>query len=424
MRVLIVGNGIAGETVAFSLRFRRPEVEISMLSAEEVPAYDPCSLPYYVGGDVAREIVFRRELNDYKKHNIAFFPKRRAVSIDTEEHLVVTEGGEAFPYDKLVLAHGGSLFRPPIEGIDKKGIFSCKTLSDADALAAHQGTRAVIIGSGAIGVEVAEALKKKGYEVTIVELLPWILPTLFDEPTAKRLEKALLGYGIPVRTAEKVLGIEGKDRVGAVVTDKTALPCDTVVLATGVVPGRALAETAGIKVGRGIKVNERMETSLPEILACGDCVETFDAFTGEECCLYQLKHNAVNQARVVVGTLLGGKERYIGAYAFARAHFFSTHAASMGKTLKGVEGSLGVEILERERDGDYLRLIFREGFLLGAQAIGSFADMMGLLMAMMWRRYNFGRVREDLENLRSRDLPYPWTYGQLVGILDGRKELL
>jgi NADH oxidase (H2O2-forming) len=277
----------------------------------------------------------------------------------------------------------------------------------------------VVIGSGAIGVEAAEALKKKGCEVTIVELLGWILPTLFDEPTARRLEADMRGYGIQVLTGEKVLRIEGQTRVGAVVTDKRRIPCDTVVIATGVVPGKALAQTAGIEVGRGIKVNTLMETSVRDIYACGDCVETIDACTGEDA-MFQLKHNATEQARIVARNILGQQAAYTGAYAFARAHFFSTHAVAFGKTLRATECILGdKEVIERERGKDYLRIILLDGRVVGGQAIGRYADAIGLFMGAMWRKDDFNDLRKNWARIARPGSSYPWIYrkiGQLIGL--------
>jgi NADH oxidase (H2O2-forming) len=303
MKIVIVGNGIAGNEVAFSLREKNRAHEITILSAEKFPEYDPCSLPYFVGGDVHRNVVFRKTIEDYKAEGIKLVLASKAVSIEPRAKMVVTENGDQHKYDKLVLAHGGSLFIPPIEGVDKQGVLSCKLLGDADKLAEHSGSTAVVIGSGAIGIEAAEALKKRGYDVYIIELLDWILPALFDEATASRLQKALEGYGIRVFAGEKVLRIEGDNRVTAVVTDKREIACDTVVIATGVVPGIALAETAGIEVARGIKVNQKMQTSVEDIYACGDCVETVDACTGEDA-MFQLKHNATDQEQVVAKNIL------------------------------------------------------------------------------------------------------------------------
>jgi len=419
MRVLIVGNGIAGGEVAFGLRRAGSGAEITILSAETTPEYDPCSLPYYLGGEVPRERVFRRRWEDYRAAGIRLETGEKAVAIDPASRCVRTASGREHPYDRLVLAHGGSLFVPPIAGIDKRGVHGCKQLPDADLLDRHGGSRAVVIGSGAIGIEAAEALKKRGYAVTVIEVMDWILPALFDPETAGRLKRRLERCGIAALTGEKVLRIEGTEAVAAVVTDRRTIPCDTVVLATGVVPGVELARTAGIDVGRGIRVNERLETSLPGIYACGDCVETVDACTGEDA-MFQLKHNALEQARVVTRNLLGASASYPGAWAFARAHFFDTHAVTFGKTTRATQCELGdLEIVEREAGDDYLRVIVKEGVIVGGQAIGRFADAAGLLIGAMWRR-------ESVPALRARrallgDGPHgtlPWTTRRLGELLE------
>lgn len=395
MKIVIIGNGIAGNQVASKVREKNREDEICIVSAEAVPEYDPCSLPYFLGGDVGREVVFRKRMEYYEDQKIDLILNSRAVSIDADARCVKTENGMSIGYDKLVLAHGGSLFIPPIEGVNKPGVFSCKQLSETEKLHAHQGRRAVVIGSGAIGIEVAEALKKKGYEVAIVELLEWVLPALFDRETSKRLETALNECGIQVFTSEKVMAIEGSDSVERVITDKRTIPCDTVVIATGVVPGVALAKTAGIHVGRGIKVNDRMETSVPGIYACGDCVETIDICTGEDA-MFQLKHNAIDQAEVVAANLLGEPRRYAGAYAFARVHFWDTHAATFGKTTLATKCELGaLDIIEKEDKGNYLRLIVKEDLVVGGQAIGGIARHLGFFITAMRRKDKFSTIRRS-----------------------------
>lgn len=392
MKIVIIGNGIAGNHVASKVREENKEDPILIVSAEAVREYDPCSLPYFLGGEVQREAVFRKGMEYYKDQKIDLMLNIKAVSIDPNARCVRTENNLDIGYDKLVLAHGGQLFIPPIEGIGKPGVFSCKQLAETEKLHDHEGRSAVVIGSGAIGIEVAEALKKRGYEVTIVELMEWILPVLFDRDTARRLETSLTRHGIRVLTSEKVLAIEGRDTVERVITDKRALPCDTVVIATGIVPGVALAKTAGIDVGRGIKTNERMETNVEGIYACGDCVETVDLCTGEAA-MFQLKHNAIDQAAVVAANLLGLPCRYAGAYAFARIHFFDTHAASFGKTTVATKCELGeLEIIDREMGSNFLRLIVKEDVIVGGQATGDFANYLGFFISAMRRRDKFSHI--------------------------------
>lgn len=422
MKIVIVGNGIAGNEVAFFLRQKAPAHEVVILSAEAFPEYDPCSLPYFVSGEVPRHAVFKKTLDDYHLQGITLVLDSLVAGIDPESKKVITRNNVTHRYDKLVLAHGGSLFIPPIEGIDKKGVLSCKLLGEADKLVNHQGQTAVVIGSGAIGVEAAEALKKKGFEVCIVELLDWILPALFDEPTANRLQVELESYGIRVFKGEKVLRIEGEDTLNAVVTDKRKITCDTVVVATGVVPGTALAQTAGIKVARGIKVNEQMQTSVEDIYACGDCIETVDACTGEDA-MFQLKHNAIDQARIVARNILGQNAKYRGAYAFARTHFFETHAVTFGTTLRGTECLLGEkEVIEQKNGNDYLRIILLDGRVVGGQAIGSYADSIGFFMSAMWRQDDINDLRNNWVRVVEPNSRYPWTYRK-IGILIGLSEI-
>ena len=202
---------------------------------------------------------------------------------------------------------------------------------------------------------------------------------------------------------------------------KRQIPCDTVVIATGVVPGRPLAETAGVACDRGVLVNDQMLTNVDDIYACGDCVQTYDACTGEGC-MYQLKHNAIEQARIVARNILGEKAQYRGAYPFARAHYFDTHAVTFGKTMKGAERICTldqVEVLERSTINGYLRLLLKEGKIIGGQAIGKMADYAGLLMGCMWRGEDLHEFIENWPKIAELDSPYPWQarkLGQLLGL--------
>jgi NADH oxidase (H2O2-forming) len=394
MRIVIIGNGIAGNQVASKVRENNKTDEICIVSAESFPEYDPCSLPYFLGGDVPREAVFRKRMDDYKARNIDLILDSRVAAIDAEARCIKTENRLSLDYDTLVLAHGGSLFIPPIGGVDMPGVYSCKQLGEIDKLHAHNGRRAVVVGSGAIGIEVAEALKKNGYHVSIIELVDYILPALFDEATSRQLEAALNRCGIEVFTSEKVIRIEGQGTVEKVITDKRTLDCDTVVIATGIVPGISLAKTAGIEVARGIKVNDRMQTSVASIYACGDCVETVDVCTGEDA-MFQLKHNAIDQAEIVAANILGSPKRYSGAYTFARVHFWDTHAATFGKTTHATNCELGeLEIIEKQKASDYLRLILKDDIIVGGQAIGGLARHLGSFMAAMRRGDKFSRLHK------------------------------
>lgn len=415
MSILIAGNGIAGNEVAFRLRSLNPDIPITILSAETSAEYDPCSLPYYVSGEMDRNAVFRKSMEDYARQRIHLCLDQTIVSIERRQKHVTTHNGETMPFSKLVLAMGGAVFVPPIAGVDKQGVLKCKQLSDADALASRQGKRAVVIGSGAIGIEAAEALLKKGFHVSIIELMDWIAPVLFDGETANRFATAMESHGVAVYTREKVLSIAGDKSVCSVKTDQREIPCDTVVLATGVVPHAAMAKEAGLAVGKGIVVNAYMQSSDPDIYACGDCVETVDACTGETA-MYQLKHNALEQARVAAAHIAGKPVPYRGAYAFARLHFLDIHAVTFGKTQRSTACELGqLEIIEKASDtGDYLRVIVKDGIVTGGQAMGAYANEIGLWMGAMWRKDNIREIRNLPFRYYGRSSGRPWTQRRLA----------
>ncbi|MBU0764187.1 MAG: FAD-dependent oxidoreductase [Bacteroidetes bacterium] len=416
--ILIIGNGTAGNEAAFTLRSLDSDAGITILSAEPYPEYDPCSLTYYISNDISRKQVFRRTESCYKKHRISLHTGEKAVTLNAEKKQVATGTGNFFNYDKLVIATGGKPIFPPIDGIEMKGVFTCKYLSDAENIRRYKTKRAVVIGSGAIGIEAAEALKKNGCEVTVIELLDCVLPTLFDKPVAKLLGDDLVKYGITLHTGEKVLHIQGKNKVEEVITNKRKIACDKVIMAAGVTPCSQIAKKAGIRTNRGILVNEYMETNIPGIFACGDCAETRDAFS-ENTCNYQLKHNAIDQGRIVAGNLLGQKIRYPGSYPFARAHFFDTHAASFGKTLRSAGDVTCPEVIERSDGTDTLFLILDNGRIIGGQATGRYADSLGLFMGALWRGDDFNEIRKNWKRICSLGSSYPWIYrkmGRLMGL--------
>lgn len=410
MHIVIIGNGIAGNAVAFEIKKYCPNYHVTIISQENCPAYEPGALPYYLGGNVPRRTVFFKQLEDYHRAGIELILAKKVVALNPEKREVLLATGDSLTYDRLVIATGGEQMIPPIQGIDKGGIFSCKILADADSLAAHNGKTVVVIGSGLIGIEAAEALKLRGYEVYLVELLDWILPRVFDREPAAILAEELEKKGIKVFIKEKVLSINGNDRVTSVTTDKREIPCDTVVLASGVIPASKLAVEAGIEVGRsrGIKVDEHMQTSISHIYACGDCVEAKDVFTGENA-LYQLRHNALEQAEVVARNCAGIESKYRGAWNFTRAHFFDTHAVSIGKTLAGCQERGGIEVIEKKQQDGYYRLILQDGYLIGAQAIGRPANNMGFLFGAMRRRDDLRQLRSKWEQVQQLNSIYPWS---------------
>ncbi len=232
-KIVIVGNGIAGFSAAATARRLDSRCALTMVSAEATPLYSACVLPDYISGKISREKTFVKTAKDYERLNIRTLFGCEAKQIEASTGKVLLNKGNPLTFDKLVLAIGSESVS---FGEDKEGVFRIKTLADADALLEHNGTRAVIVGSGAIGIEVAVALRCRGYDVTIVETLDHVLPLGLDSQGAGRVETFLVENGIAVRVGERATGIEGGPRIESLTTDKGEVACDTLVWAVGMRP--------------------------------------------------------------------------------------------------------------------------------------------------------------------------------------------
>lgn len=411
MHVVIIGNGIGGNACATKIRQYDKEANITMVSAETCPSYDPCSLPYYVGKAVPRDEVFLKPAEQYEEEGVTLLLGHKVTKIDTQEKKVYFYENNGLKYDKLVIAVGGGMIILPFPGVNLKGVHYCKTLNDADNLAQHKGKSAVVIGTGLIGIEAGEACKKNGYEVTMIEVADWIMPKSYDKESADQLADALRSNGINVLCGEKVMKINGETAVESVTTDKREIKCDTVIMATGVRPSTEFVAEAGIELApnRGIIVDDHMRTSAPDVYACGDCALTKDAFTGEFA-LNMLRNNATEQGEVIAKNLVGIDTAYRGAWNFTRAHFFHSHAVSIGKTEASVAGNEGVEIIEKKFNDDYAKLILLDGKLVGAQLIGKETLKAGMLLGVMWRKDDLGYIRDNWDKISAFNTSYPWNY--------------
>jgi len=319
-KIVIVGNGIAGFSAASAARRMDARCELTMVSAESAPLYSACVLPEYISGKIPRDKTFVKTLKDYEHLNIKTHFGREVKEIETSARKVFLENGSRLSFDKLVLATGSESIS---FGEQREGVFRIKTLADADALLEHTGTKAVIVGSGAIGIEVAVALCFRGYDVTIVEMLDHVLPLGLDKKGAERVKTLLEENGIQVRVGERATGIQGGACVEGLATEKEELECDTLVWAVGMRPRVDLIKNAGVTLGEmgGIPVDKNMETSIPGIYACGDCVESLDMLTGLPG-LSLFWHNANRQGAVAGYNCVGVRREYSGSQNLLNVDIF------------------------------------------------------------------------------------------------------
>ncbi len=319
-KIVIVGGGAAGSSAASFARKTDRKAEITLIDKHKRIGYSRCGLPFVIG----KEIPNYEELtvyghNFFKMSKIDLRLETTVTEIETKGKFLVAmdkNGTEStIEYDSLILATGAKIFCPPIPGIDIKGVLPLRTIEDGLLIEkrAENSKRVVIIGAGLIGLEIAVALRERGLEVIIVEMLPYILPLVLDKDMAKDVTKELTELGIDIITGagcDEILGTE-EDEVIGVCVDGDTFHTDFVINATGVRADVELARNAGINIGKGIQVNEHMETSIPDIYAVGDCVECKHLITGEYV-LSQLGTTATRQGLVAGRNAAGKRDIFPG----------------------------------------------------------------------------------------------------------------
>lgn len=393
MKVIIIGNGVAGNTVSSTIRQLDSQADITIVSEETYPEYSPCALPYYLAGELERYNLFLRTSKDYSREGIKTIFGQKVVAINPENRKVFLNT-RSLAYDKLVIATGSKPIVPPIKGINLDGVFPLKSMDDADQILHYNGKIAVVVGSGPIGVETSVALHKSGLQVYLIELLDRVMPRVFDETPSSLLRNILEEQGIRVLTGERVTTISGSSKVEGIVTDKRQIECDMVILGAGMKPNIELAKQSGLKIGGlgGISVTRQMMTNFGDVYACGDCVEAEDLITGEPT-LSLLWHNARQQGEIAGYNCSGVARTYLGSQNITSLDIFDIHVASFGRTESETSQHEDIEVIERFSGKNYYRLIVTKGRLIGAQFIGDAQDI-GVLLYVMGRGDNLNEIRQ------------------------------
>ncbi len=372
MKIVIIGAVAAGPKAACRLRRLLPDAQITLIDQDDLISYGGCGIPYYVSGDVQDD----KELRSTSFHMVRdeyFFKEAkglevktltRAIKIDRKEKRVITEHvntGEKgeLSYDKLVIATGSRPNILPIKGVDLDGVFTISSLHKAiaikDKISKGEVSKAVVIGGGAIGLEMAESLTDLwGLDTTVIEFMPQILPNIVPAYMARMLEIHMKDNGVKIFTGEGASEIVGEGgRVNKVLTPKRELEADLVIMAAGVRPRGELARDAGLQCSPygAICVNQRMQTSDPDIYAAGDCVETLNLVTGKRA-FAPLGSLANRQGRVAADNIAGIPSRFLGVVGSFVMKAFDVAIGSTGITadIARKEGFNAVEAVASQAD--------------------------------------------------------------------------
>ena len=406
-RVLIIGAVALGPKAASRCKRLMPEAEVTLIDQSSRISYGGCGIPYFISDEVKNVTELQatpygavRDAQFFESHkNIKVLSNCRATRINRNEKNVtvqqLTDGSSAIlAYDSLVLALGSSPNRPQIPGLDLEGISTATNLDEAEyikkALAGQGVSRAVVVGGGFIGLELAVAIGEKWkIPTSIVEIAPQILPNFLSFSLARMAQNDLNSRNITVHTGEKVLRFEGRDgRVAKVVTDKREIAADLVIMSAGVHPNTDIAKEAGLTVSEKglLVVDEHLRTSDPDIYAGGDCVTIPNQIT-QKPGWYPLGSLANRQGRVIGTNLAGGNARFDGAVGAWGVKLCALNAAGAGLTLEAAlrEGfdAISVQVLQTahahffpENAPMSMELVLdkKTGRVLGIQGISSAGD--------------------------------------------------
>ncbi len=340
-RIIIIGAHAAGVDAAAAARKTDRQAEITIITEEKHPGYSRCGLPFVIGGQIPSFkdlIVFPPTY--FQMMKISLKTETKATTIDTTKKIVETTGKdgktETMPYDSLIIATGASSFTPPIKGKEKQGVHSLRTMEDGEKIdaAIKKGAKtAIVMGAGLIGLETAIALHERGLKVTIVEMLPQVLPLPLDIEMAKMLQDMLEQKGIKVLTGKCVEEFLGTDTVTGIMAGGEKIEADLFLSAFGVRANTQLAVNAGIALGetKAIKTNARMETNTKDIYAIGDCAEVTNIVT-QKPTLPQLGTVAVRTGKIAGINAAGGYSLFTGALGSAVSRLFSTDCGWTGMT--------------------------------------------------------------------------------------------
>lgn len=398
MKAVIIGNHAAGLSAAETLRAGDRKREITVISQEDVPPYSRCLIPYLVAGQKKVEDILHKPADFYKRNRIETLFDVEAAKVLTKNKAVLLADGRKVQYDSLIIATGATPDTPRIPGVKNKGVFSFRTLKDAERISAHCEDRkvkaAVVLGGGLVGLKAALALAERGKQVKMVVGSPNVLSQIVAAQEAALVEEYLAGLGIEVvaRTdPARILGAKSVEGVES--TEGKTIPCQLVVHGKGVKANVDLVKGSEVKVQYGIVVDDHCRTSVPDVYAAGDAVQSRDDVRGEKW-INALWPLAVEEGRVAALNILGQETELRPRTSMNSLKIGDLALISCGLTgaREKVEGGEDVVVRGPARLQSR-RFIFKTGRLVGYALVGDVKSA-GVLTSLVTRGVNVDPVKD------------------------------
>ena len=403
-KYVIIGGSAGAVGAVEAIREVDPAGDITVISEEPNYSYSRPMISDYLSGEANQEKMAFPTEDFWNKNKVQTLLLMKAVKLDLSQKTVELENAEKINFDKLLIATGGKPFIPKMEGTTKKGVYNFTTILDTqqidEAITINNAQKAIVIGGGLIGISAAEALVKRGLKVTVIELKNWILNLVLDKEAAKIIETGMQKEGVSIetgRTVQRILGRKDEDDAvgGVILDDGTRMECDMVVVAVGVIPRTELAAQTDLKLNRGILVDRYMQTSVPNVYACGDVAEAYD-FINKTNRVLALWPVARIGGRIAGYNMAGQKCEYPGATAMSAFNYFGVPIISVGLTTLD-EGTEGFEtlILHNKEKNVYRKIVLKDETIVGMTLVGD-VESAGTIFNLMKNRINVERFKQRL----------------------------
>ena len=389
--LIVIGNGMAAARLVDELARRAlGRYAVAVIGEEPRLAYNRVLLSALLADEVGFDDIELRPARWWRDRGVTLRYGVRATAVDAAARNVTLAGGTRLSFSKLVFATGSQPIKPDIPGMDLPGVLTFRDVDDVNAIAAAKaaGTRVVVIGGGLLGLEAAYGLAKAGARVTLLHLMDRLMERQLDHHAALMLRRLVEARGIAVRLQAETARIAGNGKVeGVELRDGTTIAADAVVVAVGIRANAALARTAGIEVGRGIVVDDHLETNAAGVHAIGECAE-------HRGCCYGLVEPAYEQAQLLARRLAGERASYPGSVLATNLKVSGVNVFSAGDFL-GATAEAEEIVLSDPAAGVYKKLVIADGRLVGAVLFGDTAD--GLWYLDLIRTGSpVARLRDDL----------------------------
>ena len=329
MDYLIIGNSCAGTSCAAEIRNTDKKGNITILSDEKYCAYGRPLISYFLLGKQDMQTIKYKKEDFYTKNNITVKLNCKAENINTTKKEVSCSNGEVYKYDKLLIATGSVPFVPKIEGIEKhKNVYTFLNLESVINIkkAITKNSDVVVIGAGLIGLKAAEALAEQVKSINVCDMADRVMGSVLDKNSASIIQNHIEKHNVKFYLSNTAKEVKENS---VTLNDGTELKCDVLIMAVGVRPNVALAQTAGVKINRGIVVDKNMQTSVKDIYAAGDCVESLDVLSNQNKIL-ALWPNAFIQGKTAGANMAGATKEFNGAFPLNAIGFFGLHLISAG----------------------------------------------------------------------------------------------